>query len=408
MSRVAEAAFVIARRDFVAIVWSRTYLLFLFVPVVAMALGSLLGGVTGQADMRAQNPAVAVVADTETTAALMEARGRLALAMGENFVPRLERIAPHEDPRAQALALLADPAGGYTAVFTGSLERPALTGPITLGGSLEQRMSLMLDDARRAIALDMAGARPPAQRLELVASERAAGSAQWGRHTLARLAQVLLFMLTLLLGTMLLSSLVEEKSNKVIEVLAAAVPLDAIFLGKLMGMLASTLVGLVIWGAIGVAAMRFSSDIGLFDVVPAVGWPVFGLLLLLYFATNYLLMGAVFLGIGGQATNVREVQTLSMPITFAQLGLFIGASMVVADGGGWITWAAVLFPLTSPMAMIALAAQDSALWLHPLALLWQLAWTILIIRIGARLFRRTVMKSGSRQSFLEEFAFWKS
>ena len=58
----------------------------------------------------------------------------------------------------------------------------------------------------------------------------------------------MIFTVTLLLATLLLSTLVEEKTNKVIEVLAAAVPLDAIFLGKLIAMLGISLVGLALWG----------------------------------------------------------------------------------------------------------------------------------------------------------------
>ena len=50
---------------------------------------------------------------------------------------------------------------------------------------------------------------------------------------------VFYFFITLMLSTVLLSNLVEEKSNKVIEVLAAAIPLDAVFLGKMLAMLAS-------------------------------------------------------------------------------------------------------------------------------------------------------------------------
>ena len=53
---------------------------------------------------------------------------------------------------------------------------------------------------------------------------------------------------------MLLSQLIEEKSNKVIEVLAAAVPVDAIFLGKLFAMLAMSLVGITVWTSAGAAA----------------------------------------------------------------------------------------------------------------------------------------------------------
>ena len=127
---------------------------------------------------------------------------------------------------------------------------------------------------------------------------------------------------------MLLSNLVEEKSNKVIEVLAAAVPLDAIFFGKLIGMLGVSLVGIVIWGMLAAGMLLFNQAAISVPVTPAVGWPLYCLLVLLYFTTNYMVLGALFLGIGGQASNVREVQTLSMPITFAQVMLFALASMV--------------------------------------------------------------------------------
>ena len=56
--------------------------------------------------------------------------------------------------------------------------------------------------------------------------------------------------------------------------------------------------------------------------------------------------------------------------------------------------AAVALPFSSPFAMIARAAQDAALWPHVLALAWQALCVALIIRLGAGIFRRSVMKSG--------------
>ena len=177
-------------------------------------------------------------------------------------------------------------------------------------------------------------------------TERSAGSANMVRHGLARGGQAIIFFLTLMLATMLLSNLVEEKSNKVIEVLAAAVPLDAVFLGKLIAMLGVSLVGILIWGGIAGLLLAFIDQIltallglefTLPPVAPAVGWPTYSILLVLYFAANYMLLGSVFLGIGGQATNVREIQTLSMPITFAQVIVFALASAVVGDDGGTMT-----------------------------------------------------------------------
>ena len=112
---------------------------------------------------------------------------------------------------------------------------------------------------------------------------------------------------------------------------------------------------------------------------------------------NYLLLGAVFLTIGAQATTVREVQTLSMPVTFAQVLIFGFASTSIGSPNSPEALAAAVFPLSSPMVMLARAAEVPGLWTHVAALAWQLLWVVLILRMGARLFRTTVLKSGPRR-----------
>ena len=114
----------------------------------------------------------------------------------------------------------------------------------------------------------------------------------------------------------------------------------------------------------------------------------------LYFATAYTLLGSLFIGIGAQASTVREVQTISMPITMSQVMIFFFASYTVERMGQTPELIAAAFPFSSPFAMIARAAQFEALMPHVLALLWQLLWVAIIIRIGVRLFRRNVLKSG--------------
>ena len=91
---------------------------------------------------------------------------------------------------------------------------------------------------------------------------------------------------------------------------------------------------------------------------------------------------------------MREVQTLSMPVTMSQVLLFFFASYAMAHMGEPIEILAMAFPLSSPFAMLARAAQDGALWPHALGLAWQALWVAIFIRVGAGLFRRRVMKSG--------------
>jgi ABC-2 type transport system permease protein len=77
-----------------------------------------------------------------------------------------------------------------------------------------------------------------------------------------------------------------------------------------------------------------------------------------------------------------------------QLMVFFFASYALARPGTWIETVSQVFPVSSPFAMLAQAAQSAELWPHVLALGWQALWVAVIIRVGAQLFRRTVMKSG--------------
>jgi len=401
MMSVFEAAWVIARRDFIATVYSRSFILFLTIPLIMF--GAIVLTSQFVDDRTLSQPQVAVAADSATVSALAGARARLVGGTSEFTFPKLTAVAPAENVAVQARRLLADDAGSYSAVFSGTLDRPVLTGPTKIEENVALRMNLIIDDARRVAALGAAGRSTAPVAIQRVVTEQAAGNLQMIRQDLARAVQGLIFGVTVILATLLLSNLAEEKTNKVIEVLAASVPLDSVFLGKLISMLGISFVGLALWGGIlGLAylLLQIVQDFVTLPVAgPAVGWPTFVLLVLLYYGVNYMLLGALFLCIGGQASNIREIQTLTMPVTLLQAGVFFLALTAVGSSGGTLTWFAYIFPFSSPLAMIAFASESATVWPHLLALIWQGAWIVLTIRISSRLFRTTVLKSSSGESF---------
>ncbi|MEM6827652.1 MAG: ABC transporter permease, partial [Pseudomonadota bacterium] len=214
--------------------------------------------------------------------------------------------------------------------------------------------------------------------------------------------QMVLFLLTIMLGGMVLSNLAEEKGNKIIEILAAALPMDAVFMGKLFAMLGVSFVGIAVWGTLGWGFWAVAED-AIVTVTqtnyrelpgPAVGWPAFVALGVVYFSMAYLLLGSLFLTIGGMASSVREVQTMSMPVTMMQLMVFFIAMATVADTGSTMELFAVSFPLSSPFAMLARAAIEDVLWVHFVAIAWQAVAVIALVKGGSLLFRKKVMKSG--------------
>jgi ABC-2 type transport system permease protein len=381
------AAMVVARRDFTAILFSRSFFFFLLGPLFPVLIGAMAGGIGQKVQQSADNPRVGIAMAAPDVAAMKAAHQALELRM-EGGLPDLvvlRRLAPGES--FDARKALGRGHGNIAAVITGSPAAPHLTGTPERIAQWRGPVSLL---AAQALG------RGPKSYPQVALTATATSNAQehHDRILTAQTGQMLLFLLTMLLAGMVLSNLVEEKSNKIIEILAAAIPMDAVFLGKLFAMLAVSLVGIAVWGLTGVGFLLFAGH-ALPDLPePAVGWPLFLAFGLLYFTMAYLLMGALFLTIGSMAATVREVQTLSMPVTFLQIVFFFLASYAVAEPGGTLEKIATVVPFSSPFAMLAQAAMYPSLWPHVAALTWQVACVALIIRTGARLFRTRVMKSG--------------
>ena len=289
--------------------------------------------------------------------------------------------------------MFADESVDVSAVLYGPLAAPRIlrTGNATLRGDY---LGLIADAARRDAAGGLPASEPLATPEEEIVSR--ANATISGQKSMGFTALFVIFLLTLLLAGQTVSMLAEEKGNKVIEILAAAVPLEAVFVGKLVGLFGIALLFIAFWGSIAMLGLLLlpNSAAMMTTLDPAVGMPAFLALGLAYFTMGYLLLGAVFLGVGAQASTVREIQMLSLPITFFQMGMFGLASAAAGSPGTTIAIVAELFPFSSPFTMAARGATDPRLWPHFAALGWQLLWVAITIAVAARWFRKGVLKSG--------------
>jgi len=377
-----QAAWVIARRDFSAIVFSKVFLLFLIGPLFFLAIMAGGGAIGGMAASGMSDPALGLAMSAQDNAAAKEAGDRLEPLVG---VPDLVVIEGREDAAPQTL--LDDEDHNLFAVVTGTLDDPLLTGPKEDVERWGGEVAMMVGAAR--------GEAIPQARVRTSITGGGIINRQTAQDATARAGILLLFMLTMFLAGMILSNLVEEKGNKIIEILAAAIPMDALFMGKLFAMLGVSLVGLTVWGAALGAILLLGASALPPIPPPAVGWPLFFALFVIYFAMSYLLIGSVFITIGSMAPTVRDVQTISLPATILNLGVFFISMLALSRPGSPIEVAAAIFPLSSPYMMLARAAQDGVLWWHLAAIAWQMLWVAIFVKVGASLFRKQVLKSGS-------------
>lgn len=390
-----EAAWVIARRDFLAVLFSRAFVFFLIGPLFPVLVGGLAGNIGKSVSQQAESVEIGLAMSAADNVSMVAAAQTLRPQLG-GAVPQLTEIEEARDQTDfDARAFMDARRGNYAAILTGTLDSPELVG--TQGQINRWSGPIELIAATAASA---SPSRFPNASSDVVASS--AASERKTRVKTAQAAQMVLFLLTMLLGGMVLSNLAEEKGNKIIEILAAALPMDAVFMGKLFAMLGVSFVGIAVWGTLGWGFWAIAEQ-GVVTVTqtnfrelagPAVGWPLFLTLGVVYFSMAYLLLGSLFLTIGSMASSVREVQTMSMPVTMMQLMVFFLAMASVADTGSSMELGAVIFPLSSPFAMLARAALEETLWTHAVALAWQAFAVIVLVKGGSMLFRRRVMKSG--------------
>ena len=382
-----QAAFVIARRDFTAILFSRSFIFFLLGPLFPVLVGGFAGGIGQRVQAAADRPVLGIAMQASDAKAMQSAYDALAPRVGA-ALPELTVIKQLKPGEAfDAGAALAAKQANAAAIVTGTLAAPRLTGTAERLAEWQGPVSMLTAQALGRAPKDY-------PEVDLAATASSTAQERHGQVMTAQAGQLLLFLLTMLLAGMVLSNLVEEKGNKIIEILAAAIPMDAVFLGKLFAMLAVSFVGIAVWAsAYGAFAIVAGKAMPVLPE-PAVGWATFIALGIAYFAMAYLLIGSLFLAIGSMASTVREVQTLSMPASFAQIVFFMLAAFAVSAPGSLYEWVAIAVPFSSPYAMLARAALSPLLWPHALAFAWQALCVVMLIRGGARLFRTRVMKSG--------------
>ena len=395
MREFLRGGFVIGRRDFSATVLSRAFILFLLAPLFPVMIAGVFGGMTAKTAQEVAQPTIAVVGKSNDFITLLTARRRLQEAFPDTRFVRLMGYQAEPNVAAQRERLLKSTQPPIMGVLEGGLDTPQVHGIVGRDGATARQLQLLIDTARDMRAAPLR----PVGKLEVSQTGRSEAALANARALSARIGQSVLFILTMLLTTMMLSQMIEEKSNKIIEVLAAAVPVDSIFLGKLLAMLTASLVGLAVWAGAAVIGISLLSDGGLVRLPPPhVGWPTFIVLGVLYFSTSYLLLGSVFLGIGAHASTAREVQVISMPITMAQVLVFALSAVAIGDQHSPLALAVAIFPLSSPYVMFARAAELPEIWPHVVALLWQLVCVLVLLRIASKLFRRSVLKSGPARS----------
>ncbi len=198
---------------------------------------------------------------------------------------------------------------------------------------------------------------------------------------------VMLWALIITCAGLLLNSVIEEKANRVLEVLLSSADTVEILGGKILGVAGLAATVLCVWGGIGLAGLAHAQPRLFADLVPAlarhglIGW------FLLYFAFGYLMYAALFAAIGSFCETTREAQTLLGPVMIGLTIPLLFLSSALRRPDAPMIRALSWFPPFTPFLMTARAASGPPLWEMAGTLLTMIAATAAVLWLSGRAFR---------------------
>ena len=247
----------------------------------------------------------------------------------------------------------------------------------------------------------------------------------------------LIYMFVMSYGGMVMQSVMEEKTNRIVELMVSSVKPFQLMMGKIIGVALVGFVQLAIWGVmLSIILVVCGSVFGLSTVpaVPAVagadaqmaavaqqagggeaaeimsalmGLPYaeLGIMFVLYFVGGYLLYASFFAAVGASINAQEDSSQFIMPVVLIMVfGLYAAMYSVENTNGPLAFWASI-FPLTSPIVMMVRIPFGVPWWEEVLSLGLLFATSMAFVWISARIYRVGILMYGKKPS-LREMLKW--
>ena len=236
-------------------------------------------------------------------------------------------------------------------------------------------------------------------------------------YALGLILGMMLYMLLILYGQMVLTSVVEEKSNRVIDVMVTSSTPFQIMMGKILGIALVAVTQIAIWALLVIAASKFLVPVLFGDNIAATNdmmlASIMGTLtdtgylamlfgcLLLFVVGGFLLYAALYAAAGSAVDSVQEGQQyntiIMMPII---LSIFVMMSVFNDPNSPLAFWVSMI-PFTSPIVMIARIPFGIPIWEVVVSLIVLYITFIVVTWLAARIFRIGIFMHGKRPSWHE-------
>ena len=240
------------------------------------------------------------------------------------------------------------------------------------------------------------------------------------------------FMFIVIYGVRVMRSVLEEKNNRVVEIIISSVKPFELMMGKILGVTGVALTQFIVWIAMAVAGalllntgfsalqqnpsiagdsaeMTDKMDIGALATEVShtlldLNFPLIIAVFILFFFLGYIFYSSMYAAIGSAVDNETETQQFTLfAIIPLMIGLYGSFTIMNNPDGPMAFWLSII-PFTSPVGMIARIPFGVPLWQVLLSVVLLIGTTLLMVFIAGKIYRVGILMYGNKASLKE---MWK-
>ena len=225
----------------------------------------------------------------------------------------------------------------------------------------------------------------------------------------------ILYMIILMYGQMVTTSIIEEKNNRVLEIVVSSVKPSVLMAGKIIGVGLVALTQILIWAAIvlsftvwampaiiGSLSGVDSDFAGVLSQLGDAGYvAMLFVYMILFLVGGYLFYSSIYAAIGSAVDNIQDASQLQMVAVLPIIiGVVLAPSLINNPSSGAAFWGSVV-PFTSPMVMMARIPFGIPLWEILVSLVLLYASSVALIWLAAKIYRVGIFMYGKKPTFGE-------
>ncbi len=228
------------------------------------------------------------------------------------------------------------------------------------------------------------------------------------------------FTFIMMYGIRVMRSVLEEKNNRVVEILISSVKPFELMMGKILGVTGVALVQFGVWVVMIFASVMTlgSSNVGMVSgvaevqmVLSALSQINYGLILfvfVIYFLLGYLFYSAMYAAIGSAVDNETETQQFTLFAILPMMLGFYGSITIMNNPDGPMSFWLSIIPFTSPIAMLARIPFDVPVWELVLSIVILLVSTLGMVFIASKIYRVGILMYGNKVTLKELWKWMKN